>query len=194
MTTITRRFINLNRKLRNFNANCKIPSGNVVLLIKDCLTLKTVSQKIPMLLFKLAFKGWTLEWLFSSIFIICYWRSKTDNNTESGYSESRLLTKKGRATSLRPLDEFLIVMCRLRQGFPEDHLAQLFNVSASTVSRIFITWVNFMFFKFGEIKIWSSRKLIDTMPKSFKGTYKSTRVIINCTEVRCQMPSSLQLN
>ena len=147
-----------------------------------------------MLLFKLALKGWTLEWLFSSIFIICYWRSKTDNNTESGYSESRLLTKKGRATSLRPLDEFLIVMCRLRQGFPEDHLAQLFNVSASTVSRIFITWVNFMFFKFGEIKIWSSRKLIDTMPKSFKGTYKSTRVIINCTEVRCQMPSSLQLN
>ena len=60
MTTITRRFINLNRKLRNFNANCKIPSGNVVLLIKDCLTLKTVSQKIPMLLFILAFKAGTL--------------------------------------------------------------------------------------------------------------------------------------
>ena len=32
------------------------------------------------------------------------------------------------------------------------------------------------------------------MPKSFKGRYKSTRVIIDCTEVRCQMPSSLQLN
>ena len=60
MTTITRRFINLNRKLRNFSANCKIPSGNVVLLIKDCLTLKTVSQKIPMLLFILAFKAGTL--------------------------------------------------------------------------------------------------------------------------------------
>ena len=44
----------------NLSANRKIPSGNVMLLIKDCLTLKTVSQKIPMLLFKLAFKGWTL--------------------------------------------------------------------------------------------------------------------------------------
>ena len=96
--------------------------------------------------------------------------------------------------SLRPLDEFFIVMCRLRQGFPEDHLAQLFNVSASTVRRIFVTWVNFMFFKFGQINIWPSRKVIDTMPKSFKGRYKSTRVIIDCTEVRCQMPSSLQLN
>lgn len=86
-------------------------------------------------------------------------------------------------------------MCRLRQGFPEDHLAQLFNVSASTVSRIIITWVNFMFFKFGQINIWPSRKVIDTtMPESFKGKYKSTRVIIDCTEVRCQMPSSLQLN
>ena len=87
-----------------------------------------------------------------------------------------------------------MVMCRLRQGFPEDHLAQLFNVSASAISRIFITWVNFMFFKFGQINIWPSRKVIDTMPESFKGRYKSTRVIIDCTEVICQMPSSLQLN
>ena len=194
MTTRTRRFINLNRKLRNFSANCKIPSGNVVLLIKDCLTLKTVSQKIPMLLFILDFKAGRLKWLFLSIFIISYWRSKTDNITESDYSESRLLTKKGRARSLRPLDEFFIIMYRLRQGFPEDHLAQLFNVSASTVRRIFVTWVNFMFFKFGQINIWPSRKVIDTMPESFKRKYKSTIVIIDCNEVRCQMPSSLKLN
>ena len=89
---------------------------------------------------------------------------------------------------------FFIVMFRLRQGFTKDHLAQLLNVSASTVSRIFITWVNFMFFKFGQINIWPSRKVINKMLKSFKGRYKSTRVIIDCTEVRCQMPSSLQLN
>ena len=85
-------------------------------------------------------------------------------------------------------------MCRLRQGFPEDHLAQLFNESASTVSRIFITWVNFMFFKFGQINIWPSRKVINAMPEPFKGRYKSIRVIVDCTEVRFQMPSSLQLN
>ena len=162
-----RRFINSNRKLRNLSANCKIPSGNMMLLLKDCLTLKTLSQKIPMLLFILAFKAGTLKWLFLSIFIISYWRSKTDNNIESDYSEGRLLTKKGRARSLRPLDEFFIVMCRLRQGFPEDHLAQLFNESASAISRIFITWVNFMFFKFGQINIWLSGKVIDTIPESF---------------------------
>ena len=115
--------------------------------------------------------------------IISYWQSKTDNNTESDYSEGRLLKKKGRARSLRSLYEFFLVMCRLRQGFPEDHLAQLFNVSASTASRIFITRVNFMFFKFGQINIWPSRKVIDTMPESFKGRYKSSRGVIPPGEI-----------
>ena len=86
-----------------------------------------------------------------------------------------------------------MVMCRLRQRFPEDHLANLFNVSTPTMSRIFITWVNFMYSKFGQINIWPSRETINTtMPESFKSKYKSTRVIIDCTEIRCQMPSSLQ--
>ena len=88
-----------------------------------------------------------------------------------------------------------MVMCRLRQGFPEDHLANLFDVSTPTVRRIFITWVNFMYFKFGQINIWPSREIVSTtMPESFKSKYKSTRVIIDCTEIRCQMPSSLQSN
>ncbi|CAH3172787.1 unnamed protein product, partial [Porites lobata] len=79
-----------------------------------------------------------------------------------------LLTKKGRARSLKPLDEFFMVMCRLRQGFPEDHLANFFNVSTPTVRRILITWVNFMYFKFGQINIWPSREIIrTTMPERF---------------------------
>ncbi len=129
---------------------------------------------------------------------ISYWRS-TNPGIFSDYTDEdkadKSLTKKGRARSLRPEDEFLMVMCRLRQGFHEDHLAHLFNVSNPTVSRIFITRVNFMYFKFGHINIWPSREVVDrTMPEAFKSKYKSKRVIIDCTEVKCQMPSSLQLN
>ena len=88
-----------------------------------------------------------------------------------------------------------MVLCRLRQGFHEEHLAHLFNISVSTVSRIFITWINFMYLKLGTINLWPSRNTIDlTMPEAFKAKYKLTRVIIDCTEVKCQMPSSLQLN
>ena len=127
---------------------------------------------------------------------ISYWWSTTD--ITSDYSENQTdeaFTKKGRARSLKPLDEFFMVMCRLRQGFHEGHLAHLYNVSTSTVSRIIITWINFIYFKFGQINVWPSREIIDaTMPESLKSKYKTTRVIIDCTEVRCQMPSSLQLN
>ena len=87
-------------------------------------------------------------------------------------------------------------MCRLRQDLPEEHLAHLFKVSSSTVSRVFITWLNFMYLRLEQINIWPSRTAIDKtmLEDNFKKKNSSTRVIIDCTEVRCQMPSSLQLN
>ena len=52
-----------------------------------------------------------------------------------------------------------------------------------------------MYLRLGKIYIWPSRTAIDkTMSENFKKKYSSTRVIIDCTEVRCQMPGSLQLN
>ena len=43
--------------------------------------------------------------------------------------------------------------------------------------------------------IWPSREQVDkTMPKSFKDTYPSVRVIIDCTEIKVQTPSSLTLH
>ena len=126
---------------------------------------------------------------------ITYWLSSkqtpSSDTREMGVTES----KRGRNRTLRPLDEYFLVMCRLRQGFREDHLGHLFHVSTSTTSRIFITWINFMFLKLGQINIWPSRNVIDkTMPEDFKKKYSTTRVIIDCTEIRCQMPSSLHLN
>lgn len=104
-------------------------------------------------------------------------------------------TKQGRPRSLKPVDEFFLTLCRLRQGFAELHLAHLFNVSQPTVSRIFISWIDYMYLKLGHINIWPSKNLvIETMPHDFKEKYPTTRVIIDCTEVRCEMPSSLLLN
>ena len=103
--------------------------------------------------------------------------------------------KQGRPRTLKPVDEFFLTLCRLRQGFAELHLAQLFNISQPTVSLIFISWINFLYLKLGHINIWPSRELVnETMPEDFKAKYPTTRVIFDCTEVRCEMPSSLFLN
>ncbi|KXJ25294.1 hypothetical protein AC249_AIPGENE14663 [Exaiptasia diaphana] len=47
----------------------------------------------------------------------------------------------------------------------------------------------------GAVNIWLSQQAVDsTMPEDFIKKYASTRVIIHCSEIKCQMPSSLQLN
>ena len=52
-----------------------------------------------------------------------------------------------------------------------------------------------MFLRFGTINIWPSRAEVDRlMSEDFKAKYPNTRVIIDCIEIRCQMPSSLLLN
>ena len=103
--------------------------------------------------------------------------------------------KQGRPRSLKPVDEFFLTLCKLRQGSAELHLAHLFNVSQPTVSRIFISWINYMYLKLGQINIWPSREIVnETMPQDLKAKYPTTRVIIDCTEIRCEMPSSLLLN
>ena len=52
-----------------------------------------------------------------------------------------------------------------------------------------------MYLKLGRLNIWPSRRLVDeTMPDDFKAKYPSTKVIIDCTEIRCEMPRSLLLN
>ena len=43
-----------------------------------------------------------------------------------------------------------------------------------------------MFLKFSTIPIWPSKEKVEEhMPADFKEKYLSTRVIIDCTEIRC---------
>ena len=103
--------------------------------------------------------------------------------------------KPNRRRLLQPKEELFIALCRLRQGFREEHLAHLYGVSQATIRRVIITWVNFLYLKFKDVPMWPSRELIHKhVPEQFKEKYPSTRVIIDCTEVKCQMPSSLRLN
>ena len=129
---------------------------------------------------------------------IPYWlssESKVEKSHYDGDNHQNTISKRGRSRTLKPEEEFYLVMCRLRQGFQEQHLAFLFGISQSTVSRIFISRINFMYLRFGTINIWPTHDNIDkTMPEDFKAKYPNTRVILDCTEFKGQMPSSLLLN
>ncbi|XP_046562721.1 uncharacterized protein LOC124271611 [Haliotis rubra] len=107
----------------------------------------------------------------------------------------KLKTSAFHNESLPLIDQFFMFLCRVHQGLLERDLAVRFNVSQSSVSRILITWANYLYVMLGSIKIWPTRSIIDSnMPRDFKLWYPKTRVIIDCTEVKVQTPSSRVLN
>nr|XP_022327020.1 uncharacterized protein LOC111126573 [Crassostrea virginica] len=110
------------------------------------------------------------------------------------YTQVDEISGKGRPKAMDPIDELFMFLCRLKCGFLSDDLSVRFNIHKSTVSRKNITWSNYLYFLLGGINIWPSReKIMLHMPEDFKLSYAKTRVIIDCTEIFTERPSSLAL-
>ena len=103
-------------------------------------------------------------------------------------------TKQCRPRALPPLEEFFMTMVRLRLGLLEQDIAQRFQVSQPTVSRIICTWIDFLFLKLKEIPLWPPKDLFQmNMPTEFQEKYPSKRVIIDATEIFIEQPKLPEL-
>uniref|UniRef100_A0AAZ3P7Q3 DDE Tnp4 domain-containing protein n=2 Tax=Oncorhynchus tshawytscha TaxID=74940 RepID=A0AAZ3P7Q3_ONCTS len=84
-------------------------------------------------------------------------------------------------------------MTHLSLGLKQKDLAHWFSIHQSTVSRIIISWANFLYCLLGSARIWIPRETVKAhLPPEFKD-YPDTQIVIDCTELRCQTPSSLLL-
>ena len=100
--------------------------------------------------------------------------------------------KCGRACKLALLEQLFMTLVRLRLGLPELDLAQRFNVSQSSVSRITMTWINLMYHNLKALEYFPPFHIIKKyMPEPFKTEYPNTRLIIDATEFSVERPSSL---
>ncbi|CAB1321137.1 unnamed protein product [Coregonus sp. 'balchen'] len=87
------------------------------------------------------------------------------------------------------LDELFLFLMYLSLGSTEMDLADRFVIHHSTVSRIVVTWANYLYILLGSVSIWmSSEDVKAVLPKEFS-RYPDTQVIIDCTELRCQQPA-----
>ena len=112
-----------------------------------------------------------------------------ENDDEDLDNEDKEVTKDHQ---LDIEDEFLMCMMRLRLGLSITDLSFRFSLSEATVSTILTTWLNYLFVHLGHLKIWPHRNvLISNMPKDFKEKYPNNVCIIDCTELKIQVPSSL---
>ena len=119
---------------------------------------------------------------------------KISANTFASPSFFSPKSKPGPKPKLKAIDQLFMYLTWLRLGFTLTHTAWLFSTTKSTVTRYIITWSNYLYLKLGSIPIWPSKsECYTSMPQVFKDTYPSTRVIIDCTELFCQRPSSLTI-
>ena len=80
---------------------------------------------------------------------------------------------------LDPRDAFFLTLIKLRRNTPNFELAVMFGISEASVSRIFLTWLNFLYF---EMKEWNISPA--------DGKESDVKIILDCTEIRIDRPSN----
>ncbi|XP_062597338.1 uncharacterized protein LOC134258742 [Saccostrea cucullata] len=119
-----------------------------------------------------------------------YW-SGQESAKEKNYQRNPRREKPGPTRKLSLFQEFILTLVRLRLGIYEFCLADVFGISKSRVSQIFITWITFMSNVFGYLIRWPTRNQVRKyMPMSFRKNYPNTRAVIDCTEFFFQRPRS----
>ena len=104
---------------------------------------------------------------------------------------SPYVTRRTKTLSL--FQEFVMVLIKLRLNVPILDLAYRFEVSLSTVSRVFKAWMEVLDVRLSPLISWPEREeLWRTMPRCFQYSFgKATTIIIDCFEIYIDRPSNL---
>lgn len=86
----------------------------------------------------------------------------------------------------------LIFLFKMKTGLTFSAISAIFSMHRTTVSRIFYSVLENLARTTTNLVFWPDRHSIQaTMPECFKPQYADTRVIIDCTEFRIEVPSTV---
>ena len=101
--------------------------------------------------------------------------------------------KIGKKKDLRLIDQFLLVMMRLKLGLVIADLSFRFGISKSLCKQVVTKWIAHLYQHLSFLIYWPTRGQVrNTMPEEFKRKFPTTRVIIDCTELLTETPRSLR--
>ena len=119
---------------------------------------------------------------------LTYWRGSKQVHSSKG--------RKGRKTHFSKItsrDQVLLVLMRLRLGLLTHDLAEWVQISEGTMSSFIATWVRFL----GKILhdalvVWLPMEtILSHLPSMFHRCHKTTRCIVDSTEIFIERPKSL---
>ena len=91
--------------------------------------------------------------------------------------------------NVRLIDEYLLVLVRLRLGLLLRDLANRFRITERLASRTFSVWITYLYSALQSIVFMPATS--DIIPKCFED-FKDTKIVLDCTEVFVETPSSLE--
>ena len=96
------------------------------------------------------------------------WKGENLVKESQPYQPDDNKCKPGPSRKLTFLDEFLLVLMRLKAGLFVQDLADRFGISTSLVSRICITWINLLYHELKDLFPFPTQELVrKNMPKEF---------------------------
>ena len=120
-----------------------------------------------------------------------YWKGDKKLKESQPYQDDEHRKKPGPSRKLSYFEEMVLVLMRLKTGLFVQDLADRFGISTSLVSRVCITWINFLYAELRDIFPFPSQELVrKNMPKEF-AEYPTTRIILDCSEIFIQWPSAM---
>lgn len=120
-----------------------------------------------------------------------YWKGENLVKESQPYQVDDRKCKLGPSRKLSYLDEFLLVLMRLKTCLFVQDLTDRFGISTNLVSRICITWINLLYLELKDMFPFPTQELVrKNMPKEF-AQYATTRIILDCNELFIQRPSAM---
>ena len=96
-----------------------------------------------------------------------YWKGEKRLKESQPYQLDDNKGKPGPSRKLTFLDEFLLVLMRVKAGLFVQDLADRFGISTSLVSRICITWINLLYHELKDLFPFPTQELVcKNMPRS----------------------------
>lgn len=90
---------------------------------------------------------------------------------------------------LTPCNQFYLTLIKLRRNMCNKELAIHFGISKSSVSKYFITWINYLYCKLKDLNVWVPKEIISPNVMYQKRSDTCT-VIIDCTEIKIEKPKN----
>lgn len=162
-------------------------------LCSKCLILENIKLDDKRFQFWTGFPNYaTFKALFDYLDCVALQKKKNWRGSEM---KSKILTSEKTCprSKLALEEEFFMVLVCLRVGLTLTDLALRFSLSESSVSKIFTTWVNLLHFYLKDLCQMPSYCEDHGKAKQFS-KFSHLNVIIDCTEIFAQKPSSLQAN